>query len=182
MIEQPQEEWRDIAGTDGKYSVSNYGRVISRNQRGKPSKKNRMATLCMKEDGYIRISLSNGVRRKKTYAHRLVAEAFLPQPSPDRKFVNHKDGNKSNNYVGNLEWVTSSENSLHSHRLGLQRQVCGSEHWKAKLTEADIPEIINARASGALLEELAAQYNVTAALIGMICSRRIWKHVNVPAA
>jgi len=63
--------------------------------------------------------LSVGVSLKRRYVHRLVATAFLKPPTPEHTQVNHIDGNKSNNHVSNLEWVTPSSNIRHAHKAGL---------------------------------------------------------------
>ena len=70
--------------------------------------------------GYERVGLRKKGVQKGHYVHRLVAEAFLT-PEPGRPFVNHKDGNKANNNLENLEWCTQSENQIHAYQLGLQK-------------------------------------------------------------
>lgn len=71
-------------------------------------------------NGYLRVYIKQDGKRKKVSVHRLVAETYLANPE-NKPCVNHKDGNKENNCVENLEWCTHSENELHSHRkLGKQ--------------------------------------------------------------
>ena len=67
-------------------------------------------------NGYEQITVGKGYKRKKYLVHRLVAQAFIDNPE-NKPCVNHKDGNKLNNNVNNLEWCTYSENELHSHRI-----------------------------------------------------------------
>ena len=100
------EVWTPIKDYD--YEVSSFGRV-----RNKVTKrilsifdKNRM--------GYYRVILFKEHKRKRFFIHRLVAEAFI-ENCENKKQVNHKDGNKQNNNIENLEWTTSSENQLHSY-------------------------------------------------------------------
>ena len=97
------EEWRKVNGSDN-YFVSNFGR-IKRNDKKvlTPEKTNR---------GYLRVLLSENNKMKKLSVHRVVAQAFIINKD-NKPFVNHKDLNKENNHVSNLEWVTHSENCLH---------------------------------------------------------------------
>lgn len=69
--------------------------------------------------GYYRVCLWDNGRKKRFFRHRLVAEYFIPNPL-NRQFVNHIDGNKSNNKYTNLEWCTQSENEKHAYKLGLK--------------------------------------------------------------
>jgi hypothetical protein len=72
--------------------------------------------------GYFSVSLQKDGKTKHVLVHRLVAEKFIRIKRPDQIYVNHKDGNKSNNYVSNLEWVTASENTKHAWNNGLHEK------------------------------------------------------------
>lgn len=102
-----QEIWKDIAGYEGLFQVSNLGRVKSLPRKNVTKEK--ILNGGDNGDGYIRVSLSN----KFYYVHRLVADAFIPKIE-GKDFVNHKDEVKSNNNVDNLEWCTNQENIIHS--------------------------------------------------------------------
>lgn len=104
------EVWKEINGADG-YFVSSKGRVKHVKKSGEKILKPAVFGV-----DYLGLYLGRG-RHKKV--HRLVAEAFIPNPDglPE---VNHKDGNKSNNAVENLEWVSHSKNVLHSFEIGRQ--------------------------------------------------------------
>lgn len=104
------EEWKDIAGYELYYQISNIGQV-KRKDTGKILKNNI-------RNGYEYVTLCVNRQRKKFYVHRLVAIAFIPNPKSYEQ-VNHKDGNKSNNKVDNLEWCTQKENLMHAFRTGL---------------------------------------------------------------
>lgn len=101
------EIWKDVEGYEGKYQVSNWGRV--RNKKGEIIKP------YLNHKGYEKVSLSNGInsRTNKHRVHRLVAQAFIPNPE-NYPQVNHKDGNKHNNSVSNLEWCTNLQNAQHA--------------------------------------------------------------------
>lgn len=84
------------------------------------------------ENGYKYYRLSKDNKKKMFYAHRLVAEAFIENPN-NLPVVNHKDGNKANNNVDNLEWVTYSENTNHAHKNNLIKPVTEREYYKEDL-------------------------------------------------
>ena len=104
-----KEIWKDIAGYKN-YKISSFGRVKSLNFNG--SKKQKiLVPYCVNE--YLRIRLFENKKQKSFGVHRLVAMAFIPNPD-SKPEVNHIDGDKKNNKVNNLEWVTSSENVQHA--------------------------------------------------------------------
>lgn len=108
------EIWKDIKGYEGRYFISNIGRV---------SNTKKILTPTDNGNGYLIISLSTKGKRKNYYIHRLVAEAFLNNPC-NLPQVNHIDYNRQNNNVNNLEWITQIENVRHSqmnmrHRKGI---------------------------------------------------------------
>lgn len=123
-----KEVWKDINGYEGCYQVSNLGRIksldrMTNNQYGEYFMKGRiLKNSIIKDKGYCRVSLNNGNGKISKRVHRLVAEAFIPNPE-NKPEVNHKDGNKLNNCVSNLEWCTNKENIEHSIRTGLKNIV-----------------------------------------------------------
>ena len=129
------EEWRDIKDYEGIYQVSNYGRIKrvehtkvyeAANQSGKFMAHYHYEAMilkpCFDNGGYIQIHLCEHQKKRWTKVHRLVAEAFLPNPV-NLPQVNHIDGDKTNARLDNLEWVTMSENMQHAHRLGLVKNL-----------------------------------------------------------
>lgn len=105
------EEWRVIKDYEELYLVSNYGRI-------KSIKGSKFLSTKSLSSGYPCVSLCN--KGQKTFrVHRLVAEAFLPNPE-GLGVVNHQDGNKINNHVDNLEWCTTKYNNQHSIETGLR--------------------------------------------------------------
>ena len=107
--------------------------------------------------------------------HRLVAEAFIPNPE-NKKSVNHKNTTKNHNYVSNLEWNTQKENVNHAYDNNLVPFMQGERHGASKLTEKDVLEIRSLRDifSGV---ELSKRYNISTSIICAIFKRRIWKHI-----
>lgn len=108
-----EEEWRDIAGYEGKYQVSNLGRVKSLNYR-RAGKAKILKTL--ERGGYLRVALYKNGKNDRLTVHRLVASAFIPNQD-NLPFVNHKDENKKNNRADNLEWCTAKYNLNYGTRI-----------------------------------------------------------------
>lgn len=108
-----REEWKPVVGYEKLYEISNLGRIKSLKYRGGKGQK---ILSTYNVHGYKRVRLFDGTTVRSTGVHRIVAEAFLDNPS-SKQFVNHKDGNKSNNRLDNLEWVTGSENVAHAFRI-----------------------------------------------------------------
>ena len=109
----PGEIWRDVGGFEEFYQISTCGRIKSFHWN-----KIRILKLPVTTDGYQRIELQKHGEKRRCGVHVLVAEAFIPNPE-GKPFVNHIDGNKLNNHVKNLEWVTPNENLQHAMNLGV---------------------------------------------------------------
>ena len=99
-----KEEWRDIKGYEGLYQVSNLGRV-------KGLLTNKIKVLEKSKNGYIRVSLYKHNKQKHMLLHRLVLIAFKGE-NKDKRYVDHIDGNPSNNSLANLKWCTMQENAM----------------------------------------------------------------------
>lgn len=102
--------WKDIAGYKNKYQVSSNGYVMS---LGSETSKTKILKSGKASNGYLTVALCKNGKQKTYCVHRLVAEAFIPN-NQKLKCINHKDGNKTNNNVSNLEWCSSSYNNYHS--------------------------------------------------------------------
>ena len=117
VIRAVPEEWKPVTGFDG-YMVSNTGYVRSI-FRGRNSGK--ILKFNVIGHGYFQVQLSFNNKQKSFLVHRLVSQAFIPNKE-NLPCVNHKDGNKENNHVTNLEWCSYQENSLHAIKNGLWNQ------------------------------------------------------------
>lgn len=128
---------------------------------------NRYLKPQLNNKGYSRVQLCG----KFYFVHRLVAEKYIPNPN-NLPQVNHKDGDKTNNSVENLEWVSNQENRNHAIKNGLHFQ--GEKCSWAKLTQEDVEYIRNH--PDIKQKELAKIFNVNRATIGDILHNRTWKN------
>ena len=123
------EVWKDVTGFESRYEVSDLGRVrsLDRYSKHNTSKtgfilhKGQMLNPYISNKGYLKVDLSDGFgKRKSVSVHRLVAIAFIDNPM-NYDQVNHIDGVKTNNRLGNLEWCNNSMNQLHAYKMGLNK-------------------------------------------------------------
>ena len=171
------EEWKAIEGYEDYYHISNKGRVKSLKRRNRGI--DMMMTPMKGGAGgrYRAISLSVGGKIKKQYVHRLVAKAFIPNPTGYRE-VNHLDGNPSNNIVINLEWCDKRHNHLHAYAIGLQRPIVGEDVHTHIFTEREVrflryikglyPQIKNS--------EIAKFYGTSWRAVENVWIGKTWKH------
>lgn len=154
----------------GKYEVSSSGTVRRLDTA-------RIIRPYVTHRGYLRVRLlSDGVLKNFTI-HRSVARAFIGE-CPEGLQVNHMDGNKLNNDVSNLEYVTNRENAIHAHANGLCRasgapRNGGQSNGRAILSNDDVKAIRLARAAGASRSELSAIYGISTWTISGICTLRL---------
>lgn len=123
-----EEVWKDIPEFEGLYQASNLGRIKSVKRIAKKEYRNnrivkeKIMEGTKNKDGYLKIHISNKERNinKCVFVHRLVAKAFIPNPN-NLPQINHKDGNKLNNCISNLEWCTNLYNQQHAWKNGLHK-------------------------------------------------------------
>lgn|SRR6266850_151186 len=169
------EKWKWVRGYTGRYQVSNHGRMrswIAGSQWGTVKlAKPKPLKLILKPDGYLCCTLHKNHIQRPTLIHRLVANAFIKR-ARGKKFINHKDGNKANNFYKNLERCTSTENNHHALKTGLARRAVGSACATSALNEKQVKNILKSPLGP---RELGRLYNVSHS---SICNIRLGKTWN----
>ena len=130
-IKRQEEQWKEIAEFPG-YEISSFGRARSTDRFVKAGRsrrwwKGQLLSPGKIKGGYLIIAPRKNGKQYSRYIHRLVAEAFLPPPKEGQE-VNHKDGDKTNNHVNNLQWLTHQENMQHSIDTGLRKRFVFKNH------------------------------------------------------
>ena len=149
-----------------KYSITRDGRVWS-------SKRNIYLSAGLAGKGYPMVVLWQYGKPYARLIHRLMAQAYIPNPE-NKPEVNHKDGDKTNNFLNNLEWATSRENRLHGYKLGLHGS--GENHHQAKLKQSQVDYIREQHATGKYtFTRIAKAFGVSTSLISKIVARTKWK-------
>lgn len=173
------EIWKTIEGCST-YEVSSFGRIKSLPKPNYNGVNHYMTKeIILKQsydkDGYRKVGLKIDFTKKQRQfsVHRLVALHFIPNPE-NKPEVNHKNGNKDDNRVENLEWATRKENQDHAYKNKLQIAVRGEQSGQAKLTEKAVLEI---RASDLSRKELSLKFKVRESCICKIIKRQRWTHI-----
>lgn len=132
-----KEIWRDIQGYNGRYKISNLGKVLSIKEytnvrNGTSHVRKTILKPSANNSGYLFVSLRNKQGYKHYYIHRLVAEYFLPNVK-NLPTVNHIDGDKLNNHYSNLEWASYSANNKHAYDHGLKHSNKNNRNMSTKV-------------------------------------------------
>jgi len=170
MVNGNNEVWESVVGYDGRYMVSNIGRVYS-------IKTNKYLKQNIRS-GYPSVKLQFNCSKKTYSTHRLVAAAFIKNESGKRE-VNHRDGDKENNHVLNLEWATPSENMSHAVKNGLVSlpSQMGESHSQSKLTNENVILIRLLGRMGKPINHLSAVFGVSSPAVSMAANYKRWNHL-----
>lgn len=151
------------------------------NQNGDIYSKRRRRFIATRLDryGYVRVNLYKGTKNHTVTLHRLLALAFIPNDDPtNKKEVNHKDGNKLNYDLSNLEWVTSSENQIHAFDNGLQQGQVGESNGSAKYTESDAIEVCERLNNNESIANIIKQTGFSRSFVEKIKYGECWTHIS----
>jgi len=176
------EIWRQIRGYEGLYEVSSEGRIrteyrLHRNQNKKTWYKDPIIRKpFVHKNGYLFVTLSKDNRVKGFSVHRLVGQAFIPNPKKKPQ-INHKDLNRANNNAENLEWMTNRENSMHSRRNGFNNS--GEKNGNAKLNEYQVRVIKHCFTLGMKAVEIMKYFPVGKSRLSYIKNNKTWKHITL---
>lgn len=157
------EKWRALPNSRLSYEVSSFGRVRNGDGEYLSGKKSK---------GYLRVQ-PNGRTGPAIPIHQLVAECFLGLPHPNHE-VDHVDGHKDNNWVGNLEYVTHEENVRRAASKMRGGPHAGQHNGRAKLTDSDVAEIRSRVRAGESKAAVARDYSVSDTNVGMIARGEHW--------
>lgn len=159
--------WKRLPEHFGPYEVSDRGEV--RNYERGTMKKQTMGGW-----GYYVVGLWKDGKGTNYFVHRLVALAFLGEPI-EKPAVNHIDGIKTNNAIGNLEYLSRGDNMRHAHRNGLC--VRGSRAWNAKLDEEMVRSIRERVAAGERQSRIAREIGISSSTMSLMMTGKKWRHV-----
>lgn len=163
------EVFKQVKGYEGYYEVSNLGNVRSTSYKG---------TKILKPAGkrYLQVVFCVNQKKEHKSVHRLVAEAFIPNPD-NLPQVNHKDGNTKNNNLSNLEWATQEENNLHAYNSNLLSRY--EDRPAAKLTKDKVLAIPHYIEEGATTDDLAKMFKVSRRCIDNIFEGKNWTGLGI---
>lgn len=173
------EIWKDIPGYEGCYQASSLGRVrslprITKHWRGGPKRvAGRVLRAHTMQNGYVRVPLYKNGRDTFPGVHRLVLSAFA---GPSDKQVNHRNGNKADNRLENLEWASGIENMAHAIETRLLDQR-GEKHHNARLSDLQTQQIRELLSRRVLHKEIAKQFGVARSTITAINRGAIRRNV-----
>jgi hypothetical protein len=175
-INDAVEEWRLVPGWPS-FEVSSYG--IVRFAVDGYRKKAGYVLKPWRNRTRLQVELRANRSRKKFFVHQLVVAAFIGSAPSDEHEIAHWDGDTENNYVKNLRWATSLENSADRDRHG--RTARGEMSGPSRLVESQVRQIISLCSSGTPQQKVAKKFGVSKHTVWCIANKRTWKHITEAA-
>ena len=178
-------EWKDISEYPERYAISRSGLLLSKafikygkNVNGVFSytRKNYILTFCKNEDGYLQTAISTKAGRTTVAQHRLLADAFIPNPK-NKPHVNHINSIRDDNRIENLEWVTAQENSQHGFDFGF-RSSLGEKHPRSVLTNSIVIEIRRLKDGGFNCKQIADKLGLKYCTVWSAARGKNWGHID----
>lgn len=173
VSDSSDERWADCPGYVGLYTVSDRGRVYNLSRQ-------KLLTGAVKANGYRQVRLNSPDRRVRCLlVHALVLGAFVG-PRPPGHVCDHKSGNRLENDLTNLEWVTPSENLRRAYAAGrvCRHLLAGEGHYGAKLTDAKVRAIRQKHTAGVATRALACEFGVKPDTVRKVVARARWGHLD----
>lgn len=177
------EKWKDIPGFEGWYQASNFGKIRSKKRvvyyHGSDRKQNYPSIILIPgvtESGYSTITLCLFGKRHTRRVCRLIGLTFIPNPK-NKPQINHKDGNKRNDAVSNLEWSSGSENQLHRYRVLKKGAPVGELNSNSKMNSKGVIKLRKMYSTGKFTQsELGLMFGVSQSTVYDIIKNNLWRH------
>jgi hypothetical protein len=175
------ETWKDVPGWEGYYQASSEGRIRSVERKAisrSKSTRNAPATIrkqCTISNGYKQIVLHRDGIRTRFLVHRLILFTFCGLPADGLSQGHHKNGNKADNRIENLEWVTSSQNMRHAIDILKRQNLCGENNPSAKLSLEIVKGIRMDFSNGKSQGEIGRKYHIAQSHVSRIVRNIQWK-------
>lgn len=176
------EIWKDIIGYEGIYKISSFGRILTLektypHRHGLQKKRSIIRKVTTIKNRYPFLTLTKEGKMVVRKLHRLIAIHFIPNPE-NKRFINHKNGDKKDFRIENLEWCTQRENSIHAHRNGLCNPAKGVNNGKSKLNNEKALEIKRLYKTGLSQRKIASIIGeISRGAIRNIVEGKTWKDV-----
>lgn len=176
-----QEKWLPCPGFENSYEVSNYGKVrsIDRYISGRSGLvKGQLIHSDLNQKGYPQLRLYKNNTKYVRNQHRLLTLAFIPNPN-NLPQVNHIDGDKLNNHISNLEWISNSDNMSHAYKLGLRSSI-GENNSNCKITDNQVTHIKLIYNTGKSSKYISEELDIKLHIVRQIISGKSWKSNKTP--
>jgi hypothetical protein len=176
---------KPVVGFEELYNVDEHGNIYSLpknipvgNSGGVRKQAFKKLNLYQTKSRHLRVYLAKDGKKYPRLVHRLVAQAFIPNPN-NEPIINHIDSDPANNHISNLEWCSHQHNSIHAYENGLNKPPLqsGSKNSNAKLTDIDVLKMRDLFLSGSSIVNVASMFSVGYSCAWSIVKNRTWKHL-----